>query len=218
MKVNRAAVTERFPRCSNIPATLLHIGMLGIDSGDEELCGAAYDLLRAVCTYLDYDKNPIVASKGSFRYFVTFCCPRLQMCHTPGGFIPGDPCAFVVNLSEQLAEFCPELTIDFISEVAAGMELVGDKGDDKAFARTSTAQRINCLQYMSPWVKNLVYFTDPTSVHYEHSGARLRDCVRVLSDLTIADTEVRLVGVVIDSLDRKNSRSSRLLRNIFGRK
>jgi hypothetical protein len=135
--------------------------------------------------------------KVHFNILLPFAVPAYR-CVTPGGFIPGDPCAFVVNLSEQLAEFCPELTIDFISEVAAGMELVGDKGDDKSFARTSTAQRINCLQYMSPWVKNLVHFTDPTSVHYEHSGARLRDCVRVLTDLTIADTEVRLVGVVMD--------------------
>ena len=111
------------------------------------------------------------------------------------GFIPGDPNAFVVNLSERLAEFAPELTIDFISEVSVGMELVGNRSGGKAGerpnAKASTAQRINCLQYMSPWVKNLAYFPNPTSQHYEQSGARLRDCVRVLSDLTIADAEVR---------------------------
>jgi hypothetical protein len=113
----------------------------------------------------------------------------------PAGFIPGDPTAFVVSLSERLAEFAPELTIDFISEVSIGIELVGDrsggKPGDKALSRTNTAQRINCLQYMSPWVKNLTHFANPTSPHYEHSGARLRDCVRILSDLTIADSEVR---------------------------
>jgi hypothetical protein len=100
----------------------------------------------------------------------------------------------VINLSEKLAEFAPELTIDFISEVCIGMELVGEKGGakpgDKVTSKMSTAQRINCLQYMSPWVKNLACFPNPASPHYEHSGARLRDGVRMLSDLTIADPEV----------------------------
>lgn len=100
-----------------------------------------------------------------------------------------------MNLSEQLAEFMPELTIDFLTEASAGMELVSDKASENTFAKASTAQRINCLQYMSPWVKNLAHFTNPTSPHYEHSGARLRDCVRVLSDLTIADAEVRLTNL-----------------------
>lgn len=38
--------------------------MINIDSDQEELRGAAYDLLGAICSYLDYDKNPIIASKG----------------------------------------------------------------------------------------------------------------------------------------------------------
>jgi hypothetical protein len=70
------------------------------------------------------------------------------------------------------------MTLDFISEVIAGM--------GKALS-----QRINCLQYMSPWIKNLAYFPNPTSPHYEHSGARLRDCIRALTDLTLNQAEVR---------------------------
>lgn len=58
---------ERFPRFSNISATLLHVGMININSDQEELRGAAYDLLGAICSYLDYDKNPIIASKGEFN-------------------------------------------------------------------------------------------------------------------------------------------------------
>jgi neurofibromin 1 len=89
-------------------------------------------------------------------------------------------------LSERLAEFAPELTLDFISEASAGMEKVGEKGE-----KASAALQINCLQYMSPWIKNLAHFPNPTSPQYEHSGARLRDCIRVLSDLTVSNTEVR---------------------------
>lgn len=58
-------LSERFSRFSNVPATLLHIGLLSVDLNDEELRGAAYDLLGAVCIYLKYDKSPIVASKGN---------------------------------------------------------------------------------------------------------------------------------------------------------
>lgn len=57
---------ERFPRFSNISATLLHVGMININSDQEELRSAAYDLLGAVCSYLDYEKHPIIASKGEF--------------------------------------------------------------------------------------------------------------------------------------------------------
>lgn len=38
--------------------------MLNVDSEEEELRSAAYDLLGAICSYLDYDKNPVITSKG----------------------------------------------------------------------------------------------------------------------------------------------------------
>lgn len=80
-----------------------------------------------------------------------------------------------MQLSQQLASFAPQLTLDFITEVASGM--------DKAMP----PQRINCLQYMKPWIPNLAMFCDPSSPHYEHSGAKLRDVIRLLVDLTTAD-------------------------------
>ncbi|KAG2156346.1 hypothetical protein DEU56DRAFT_231415 [Suillus clintonianus] len=158
MRDTRLFRMDRFPRFSNISTTLLHVGMLNIDSEDEGLRGAAYDLLGALCSYLNYDKNPIIVSKA--------------------GIIPGDISTFVIGLSDRLAGFAPKLTLDFISVISAGM--------DKANA----AQRITCLQYMSPWVKNLAKFCNPTNSLYEHSGARLRDCVRSLIDLTISDLEI----------------------------
>ncbi len=93
-------------------------------------------------------------------------------------FVPGRAGPFVIQLSEKLASFSPQLTLDFIAEVAAGME------------KTSVSQRIACLQYLSPWIKNLSHFTNPTDHLYEQSGAKFRDCVRILIDLTLADQEV----------------------------
>jgi neurofibromin 1 len=98
------------------------------------------------------------------------CVPDLliDVVHIAAGFIPGDPSTFVVQLSERLAEFAPELTLDFMSEVSTAMA---------SMDRSAVAQRINSLRYMSPWVKNLVHFPNPTSPLYERSGAGLRDCI-----------------------------------------
>lgn len=95
------------------------------------------------------------------------------------GFVAGHPRTFAVQLSEKLAAFAPQLTLDFISEVCGGMEKI------------PVGQRLHCLQYMSPWVKNLAFFPNPASPLYEHSGAKLRDSVRLLVDTTINDQDVR---------------------------
>jgi hypothetical protein len=63
--------TVHFSRYSNVPATLLHVGMIGLHAEDEELRNAAYDLLGAVCSYINYEKNPAVASKGMKFYYLT---------------------------------------------------------------------------------------------------------------------------------------------------
>lgn len=154
---------DRFSRFSNVPATLLHVGMLSVDLNDEEVRTAAYDLLGAVCTYIGYDKSPIVASKA--------------------GFIPGDPSHFVVQLSERIAEFAPRLTLDFISEVSATMTMDTRSGNH-------TGQSIGCLYYLSPWIKNLPHFSNPTSNLHERSGSRLRDCIRGLVDIALTHPEL----------------------------
>ncbi|KAJ7668141.1 hypothetical protein B0H17DRAFT_990194 [Mycena rosella] len=154
-------LAERFSRFSNIPATLLHVGMLSVDLADEELRAAGYELLGAVCSYLNFDKSPIVAAKS--------------------GFVPGDPMSFIVSLSESLADFAPQLTLDFVSEISAAMT-----GID----RTSISQRVSCIRYMSPWIKNLALFVNPTNPLYERSGARVRDAIRVLCDMSTSQPDL----------------------------
>ena len=60
--------------------------------------------------------------------------------------------------------------------------------------RSAMAQRISCLQYMSPWIRNLAHFANATSPLFERSGARLRDCIRTLSDLSVSFPEVWIVS------------------------
>lgn len=51
------------------------------------------------------------------------------------------------------------------------------------------------MHYMSPWIKNLALFSNPTSSLFERSGARLRDCIRDLSDMSATYPEVCIVKV-----------------------
>lgn len=66
LKDVQALVADRFSQFSNVPATLLHIGLLSVDPNDEELRAAAYDLLGSVCDYLNYDRSPLVAARCMF--------------------------------------------------------------------------------------------------------------------------------------------------------
>jgi len=70
LKDTQMHMSERFSRFSNVPATLLHVGFFSVDREDETMCGAAYHLLGAVCTYLKYDKSPIIATQGSLLLMV----------------------------------------------------------------------------------------------------------------------------------------------------
>lgn len=88
-----------------------------------------------------------------------------------------------MQLSERIAEFAPQLTLDFISEVSAAMNGMG---------KEALSQRLGCLHYISPWIKNLAHFSNPTSPLFERSAARLRDCIRVMADLSVTFPEVSL--------------------------
>jgi neurofibromin 1 len=99
------------------------------------------------------------------------------------GIIPTDPVAFVNQLSEKLADFAPQLTLDFLHEVSASLKVLGKES-------IRSGQCSACIHYMSPWIKNLAHFANPTHSLYERSGARLRDCIRTLVELSITFSTV----------------------------
>lgn len=55
---------ERFSKLSNVIATLLHIGMVNIGDNNEELRVASYELLCAICIFLDFEGKPVVPTKS----------------------------------------------------------------------------------------------------------------------------------------------------------
>lgn len=167
--------TERRSRFSNVVATLLHVGMLGVNSREEDVRIAANELLQAVCTYLDFEGKPLVASKSTVTHSerIAQLLTRLT-----ASLVNGLPEPFLIQLSEGLANFAPHLTLDFVTEVSSGMN------------REAIQDRTLCILYMAPWLKNLAFFMDPTNKLYDPSTAKFRDCIRVLVDLTMADNEV----------------------------
>jgi hypothetical protein len=72
----------------------------------------------------------------------------------------------------------PHLTLDFVSEVCSTL------------SKSDPTLKLHCLSYMGPWLKNLSIFVEPTNASFDHSGAKIRDCIRLLIELTIADPQV----------------------------
>jgi hypothetical protein len=83
-----------------------------------------------------------------------------------------------VSVSERLAGALTYLTMDFVSEVCMNL------------SDLKVRERLESIQFLSPWIVNLQKFCDPTHALYEGSGARLRDTVRTLVDLTTNDSDV----------------------------
>lgn len=156
----------------------MHVGLLNLDPLDDEVRGAAYHLLGQLCVFLNYDKVPITAVQGCFLSSA-FCCGIYH--YSSAGFIPGVASTFAVFYSNLMAENSPHLTLDFISEVATGMQ---------SMERDKFSERVACLQYMSPWIRHLSLFADPLNVLFERSGSRIRDCVRQLCEVAVTYPEV----------------------------
>ena len=64
---------ERFSKISNVIATLLHIGMVNIGDGNEELRLASYELLCSICTCLNFEGRPVVPTKCKAFRLVNIC-------------------------------------------------------------------------------------------------------------------------------------------------
>ncbi|TFY83118.1 hypothetical protein EWM64_g893 [Hericium alpestre] len=174
MKVIPLPGTERFSRLSNVSAALLHIAMLNLGLGEDELGGASYELLSSVVASLNVDANPILTIRGVW--------------------LPGSALPWLPGMSERIASLVPHLTLDFVCEVSTAVE------------KAAKEQRLHCLTYMSPWLKHLPLFVDPTFASYDHSGAKMRDCIRLLIDITLSDPTTlpishRLIWAEIAKLD-----------------
>ena len=126
---------ERHGRLSNIITTLLRISLLGITGEEDEPRTASFELLSAICTYLDFEGRPAVHSKGELH-------PLRRHVLAPnsitGVYCTGHPGAFLTQVSEGLASHAPHLTMDFISELAGSI------------GKLNVPLRAHTLQYLGP--------------------------------------------------------------------
>ena len=141
MNTSRAVFFDRFSRLSNVSAALLNIAMFNTYQDNADLRGAAYNLLAAVCNSLNFGTETFLPSTGTSLHNQEALS---SYTFSLGGFIPGQPSTYITQLSEKLALFAPQLTLDFISQVC--LEL------DKSVVQ----QKAISLQYMNPWIKNLM--------------------------------------------------------------
>lgn len=73
-----------------------------------------------------------------------------QLLETSGLCIPSNNTIFIKNLSESLATNDSHLTLEFLEECIQG------------FSVSTIELKHLCLEYMTPWLKNLVRFYKPT--------------------------------------------------------
>ncbi len=58
-------------KLSNVITTLLRIAFMGITAEEEEYRVAPFELLGAICTYLDFEGRPVVPAKGELPSTMT---------------------------------------------------------------------------------------------------------------------------------------------------
>ena len=64
MKTIALVGPERASRLFNVTATLLHIGMVNSTYEEEDLRQSGFELIAAVCGYLNYEGPSLVPLKG----------------------------------------------------------------------------------------------------------------------------------------------------------
>ncbi|CAO3639828.1 unnamed protein product [Cunninghamella echinulata] len=91
--------------------------------------------------------------------------------------IPANSTGFLINISERLAASEPQLTLDFLSECLIG------------FHKSNEPMRQLCLNYASPWLRNLAIFTRATPDDNNKNLAKAKDIIRLLIELTVSYPE-----------------------------
>ncbi|XP_057319291.1 neurofibromin [Microplitis mediator] len=100
-----------------------------------------------------------------------------QLLETSGLCIPSNNTIFIKHLSETLAANDPHLTLEFLEECMQGFKV------------STIELKHLCLEYMTPWLKNLVRFYKPN----DEGGKRQKQVTQILEKLiTLTIEEVEM--------------------------
>jgi hypothetical protein len=140
------SMSERTIRPNDVPGRLLNMALLNIGSDDPSLRLAAYNLLYALSITFHFEVgNQLLDAR--------------DLC------LPANSTAFIVNISEKIAQNQQSLTV--------------------------APLRYLCLDYMIPWLPNLSRFCQNASVDNDQDTIKTKEVLRNLIDLTVARTDVR---------------------------
>ncbi|KAI0737738.1 hypothetical protein C8Q80DRAFT_1276173 [Daedaleopsis nitida] len=187
MQALHLPTAERHNRLSNIITTLLRISLIGITSEEDEARSASYELLSAICTYLDFEGRPSVPAKG------VYCA--------------GYTAPFLTQVSEGLAAHAPHLTIDFLTEMTSSI------GKLSVSLRANSLQYLgpwmkNLPLFTDPCSK----YYDPSGTKFRDCIRMLVDVTTAENDLfslvqkyvwsEIGKLETSTVNIILDELMR----------------
>lgn len=155
------SMTERTIRPNDVPGRLLNMALLNIGSNDPSLRLAAYNLLYTLSVTFHFEVgNQLLDAR--------------DLC------LPANSTAFIVDISEKIAQNQPGLTLEFLSECFMG------------FQKSNEPLRYLCLDYMVPWLPNLSKFCQDSSNDNDAGVLKTKEVLRNLIDLTVARTDVSL--------------------------
>ncbi|KAI8972992.1 hypothetical protein BDB01DRAFT_839035 [Pilobolus umbonatus] len=153
------SVAERNIRPNDVPGRLLNMALLNIGSDDPSLRLAAYNLLYALSVTFHFEVgNQLLDAR--------------DLC------LPANSTAFIVHISEKIAQNQHNLTLEFLRECFTG------------FQKSSEPLRYLCLDYMMPWLPNLSRYCQNSNVENDRDTIRTKEVLRNLIDLTVARTDM----------------------------
>ncbi|KAJ3230718.1 Ras GTPase activating protein ira2 [Chytriomyces hyalinus] len=102
-----------------------------------------------------------------------------QLLSAKNMYIPSNDLQFIRVISQKLATSEKSLTLEFLIECVIG------------FNRSTMDQKILCLEYMSPWMRNLAMFArSDASIKTMSIPLKLKSLIRLLIELTVKETEL----------------------------
>ncbi|KAI9027661.1 hypothetical protein CLU79DRAFT_697324 [Phycomyces nitens] len=97
-----------------------------------------------------------------------------QLMHTRDLCIPANSTTFIINISKILANTESQLTLEFLAESFAGLY----KSDKQL--------QMLCLEYTSPWLRNLAIFGRGGSNNNSRSLTKTKEILRLFIELTVS--------------------------------
>ncbi|CAO3592087.1 unnamed protein product [Absidia cylindrospora] len=153
-------IHERPLRPSDVPGRLLSMALLNIGNEDPDIRLAAYNLLYSLSITFRFDMAN-------------------QLLNAQDLCIPSNSTDFLISISERLATSEPQLTLDFLSECLIGFH-----------KSSSESMRQLCLDYASPWLRNLAIFIRQTPDDQNKNLTKTKDIIRLMIELTASHPDM----------------------------